>query len=188
MPNWCYNEITIRGDLKEVSRKFQDLKNNKELLLMETLIGTPDKVEEDWYEYNIKRFGTNSDIPFSKVELLEMSDYQIHFKCESAWSPIIPFLKTLTEIYEIEVCIFFSEPGCDFSGLCTLSDGQSTDIEYHSFLEGLYLYKNEEFWLQIEFDIKNGSFDEDDEFIDPFMNDEDLERLKLIIAAEKYNL
>ena len=190
MPNWCYNEITLTGDLKEVSRKFQDLKQNNELQLMETLIGVPEKVEEEWEDYNRERFGSKWDIPFSEVEIQELSDNQIQFICYSAFTPIIPFLVTLSAIYKINANIFYYEVGSDYSGFCVTSLGIYADHEYDNVLEGYYLHKPDEFWdyikSEIEIDCQND--EEDLESIYYYLTDKDLEKLKLMIATKKYNL
>ena len=82
-----------------------------------------------------------------------ISTGEISFFCETAWSPPIPFLQNLCEMYKVNANLFYSEGGVGFAGETTFTwnDGEldvyDDECEY---LEGIYKYSREEFWSEVE--------------------------------------
>ena len=101
---------------------------------------------------NIEWFGTKWDISYEEGSFTFTKD-EISFFCETAWSPPIPFLQNLCEMYKVNANLFYSEGGVGFSGETTFTwtDGEldvyDDECEY---LEGIYKYSREEFWSEVE--------------------------------------
>jgi hypothetical protein len=96
----------------------------------------------------------------------QYSDEEISLHPETAWSPPIGFCEMMVKEYKkIRIHIFYSEPGCDFSGETDIyldEDGIlcSDDTEY-SYTEGIYFLDKDMFWGEVESTIDN-YLDEDE--------------------------
>ncbi len=85
MPNWCYNHIVVKGetnDIKKISNIIENLKEEKDDQLFQSLIGLPEgidaeKYNDDWYDINVNWFGTKWDVGFDFAE--EINDDYILF-------------------------------------------------------------------------------------------------------------
>ena len=163
MPNWCNNNITISGDegtIRTLTAVLKSLKTSDEEQssdVFKSLIGLPQHMsdgdyKEKWYDTNIGWFGTKWDISYDEHAFTFTKD-EISFFCETAWSPPIPFLQNLCEMYKVNANLFYSEGGVGFSGETTFTwnDGEldvyDDECEY---LEGIYKYSREEFWSEVE--------------------------------------
>ena len=163
MPNWCNNNITISGDegtIRTLTAVLKSLKTSDEEQssdVFKALIGLPQHMsdgdyKEKWYDTNIEWFGTKWDISYEESSFTFTKD-EISFFCETAWSPPIPFLQNLCEMYKVNANLFYSEGGVGFSGETTFTwtDGEldvyDDECEY---LEGIYKYSREEFWSEVE--------------------------------------
>ena len=163
MPNWCNNNITISGDegtIRTLTAVLKSLKTDNEEQssdVFKSLIGLPQHMsdgdyKEKWYDTNIEWFGTKWDISYEESSFTFTKD-EISFFCETAWSPPIPFLQNLCEMYKVNANLFYSEGGVGFSGETTFTwnDGEldvyDDECEY---LEGIYKYSREEFWSEVE--------------------------------------
>ena len=194
MPNWCNNNITISGDegtirtltavLKNLKTDDDEQSNN----VFKALIGLPQHMsdgdyKEKWYDTNIEWFGTKWDISYSE-DMFNFSKNEISFSCETAWSPPIPFLQNLCEMYKVNANLFYSEGGVGFSGESTFNwvDGQLEVYDDEcGYLEGIYKYSREEFWSEVEYRA-DSILDEDQSLEDflgefEFVSDEDKEEL-----------
>ena len=165
MPNWCNNNIKIYGDegtirtltavLKSLKSADESEDNNN---VFRALIGIPQHMsegdyKEKWYDTNIEWFGTKWDISYSE-DLFTFSKDEINFSCETAWSPPIPFLQNLCEMYKVNAYLFYSEGGVGFAGETTFTwvdDELEVYDEECEYLEGLYKFSNEEFWSEVEY-------------------------------------
>lgn len=165
MPNWCNNSIKIYGDegtirtlaavLKSLKSADESEDNNN---VFRALIGIPPHMsegdyKEKWYDTNIEWFGTKWDISYSE-DLFTFSKDEINFSCETAWSPPIPFLQNLCEMYKVNAYLFYSEGGVGFAGQTEFNWVQG-ELEVYDeelgYLEGLYKFSNEEFWSEVEY-------------------------------------
>jgi hypothetical protein len=194
MPNWCNNNITISGDegtirtltavLKSIKTSDEEQSNN----VFQSLIGLPQHMsdgdyKEKWYDTNIEWFGTKWDISYSE-DMFNFSKNEISFSCETAWSPPIPFLQNLCEMYKVNANLFYSEGGVGFSGETTFNwvDGELEVYDDEcGFLEGIYKYSRDEFWSEVEYRA-DSILDEDQSLEDflgefEFVSDEDKEEL-----------
>ena len=190
MPNWCNNNITISGDegtIRTLTAVLKSLKTDDEEQssdVFKALIGLPQHMsdgdyKEKWYDTNIGWFGTKWDISYDE-HAFTFTKNEISFFCETAWSPPIPFLQNLCEMYKVNANLFYSEGGVGFSGETTFTwnDGEldvyDDECEY---LEGIYKYSREEFWSEVESRV-DSILDEDlslEDFISEFdfVSDED---------------
>jgi hypothetical protein len=194
MPNWCNNNITISGDegtirtltavLKNLKTDDDEQSNN----VFKALIGLPQHMsdgdyKEKWYDTNIEWFGTKWDISYSE-DMFTFTKSEISFFCETAWSPPIPFLQNLCEMYKVNANLFYSEGGVGFSGESTFNwvDGELEVYDDEcGYLEGIYKYSREEFWSEVEYRA-DSILDEDQSLEDflgefDFVSEEDKEEL-----------
>ena len=163
MPNWCNNNITINGDegtIRTLTAVLKSLKTDDEEQssdLFKSLIGLPQHMsdgdyKEKWYDTNIGWFGTKWDISYDEHAFTFTKD-EISFFCETAWSPPIPFLQHLCEMYKVNANLFYSEGGVGFSGETTFTWNEGELDVYDDecgYLEGIYKYSREEFWSEVE--------------------------------------
>ena len=163
MPNWCNNNITISGDegtIRTLTAVLKSLKTSDEEQssdVFKALIGLPQHMsdgdyKEKWYDTNIGWFGTKWDISYDEHAFTFTKD-EISFFCETAWSPPIPFLQNLCEMYKVNANLFYSEGGVGFAGETTFTwnDGELDVYDDEcGYLEGIYKYSREEFWSEVE--------------------------------------
>ena len=163
MPNWCNNNITISGDegtIRTLTAVLKSLKTDDEEQssdVFKSLIGLPQHMsdgdyKEKWYDTNIGWFGTKWDISYDEHAFTFTKD-EISFFCETAWSPPIPFLQHLCEMYKVNANLFYSEGGVGFSGETTFTWNEGELDVYDDecgYLEGIYKYSREEFWSEVE--------------------------------------
>ena len=164
MPNWCNNNITISGDegtIRTLTAVLKSLKSDDEEQssdVFKALIGLPPHMsdgdyKQKWYDTNIEWFGTKWDISYSE-DMFNFSKDEISFSCETAWSPPIPFLQHLCEMYKVNANLFYSEGGVGFAGESTFNwvDGELEVYDDEcGFLEGMYKFSKEEFWAEVEY-------------------------------------
>ena len=116
-----------------------------------------------------------------------ISTGEITFLCETAWSPPIPFLQNLCEMYKVNATLFYSEGGVGFAGESTFTwvDGELEAYDDEcGFLEGMYKFSKEEFWAEVEY-RSDCILDEEQSLEDflkefDFVTDEDKEKLTTI--------
>ena len=163
MPNWCNNNIRIFGDegtIRTLTAVLKSLKTDDEEQssdVFKSLIGLPQHMsdgdyKEKWYDTNIEWFGTKWDISYEESSFTFTKD-EISFFCETAWSPPIPFLQHLCEMYKVNAYLFYSEGGVGFAGQTEFNWVQG-ELEVYDqecgYLEGIYKFSNEEFWSEVE--------------------------------------
>jgi hypothetical protein len=122
------------NDIKKISNIIENLKKEKNDILFQSLIGLPEgidveKYNDDRYNINVNWFGTEWDVGFDFAE--EINDDYILFSGETAWSPPINFCIQLSRMYNVQVEMYFEEPGFDFCGKCWIdSEGGFTEEVY----------------------------------------------------------
>lgn len=157
MPNWCSNTITITGDKENICRikdMMDTIENKSESNLFQTLVGYPDHMtegeyQEKWYDTNVTNWGTKWDVSYDDA-CPQFSEEVIVLSPDTAWSPPIGFGTILAKLYQVDVELFYTEPGCDFCGktFCNKDgDVNEEDYEYH---EGLYYFDRDYFWDEME--------------------------------------
>jgi hypothetical protein len=188
MPNYCINEIKITGDNNKIIGITKKIKSSKNGLLFETLIGKhPKYTDENWYEKNCEWFGCKWDVIINECNI-EFGDDFIIINPQTAWSPPEPFCKTLSQKFNVNVEIFYFEPGMDFAGRSEFYNGDLIDeINYDDCQEGKYELNNERFWQDEECDyldedrLDGSTLDEYIEIYYSFLKESDVPRLKQIL-------
>jgi|LakMenE01Jun11ns_1017448.scaffolds.fasta_scaffold9655105_2 hypothetical protein len=207
MPNWCSNSITITGDKKTISgirRVIESIKKGEgeEPGVFATLVGREPHITEAqykggaWYDSNFNYWGTKWDVSYDDCNF-QYSDEEISLHPETAWSPPIGFCEMMVKEYKkIRIHIFYSEPGCDFSGETDIYLDEegilcSDDTEY-SYTEGIYFLDKDMFWSEVESTI-DSHLDEDnpktaEEFADDYFTYVDEEDKKEIMEMYEEQL
>jgi hypothetical protein len=147
MPNWCSNEITISGDVTRIVEALESIENKQENNVFKTLIDVPQ--DDDWYNTNLKYIGTKWDVSYYECDPQEF-DGGLVLMPNTAWSPPIEFGVNLAKKYGVEVEMYYYESGMDFCGKTYISsDGTYTEEDYE-YMEGLYHFDADYFWVEIE--------------------------------------
>ena len=159
MPNWCYNTIVVTGDKKSINTILTKLS----LLddrdgIMEELIGLGDidkqsyTTGDTWYNWNIGRFGTKWDVPKSdfmgnlQIDSDDEEDSGFTTSFDTAWSPPVPFLGTLSEIYNVSITLDAEEGGNDFYVRAVFNNGHIEELDEMTYDAGHYCYNEDYFW------------------------------------------
>lgn len=156
MPNWSYNKLEIVKRNNE--NGFERIKNivqtkkNTQCKLFDSLIGKrKDYTDDNWYDHNVKYYGTKWDVSYDEIKL-EAFDDTLHLEFLTAWWPPIHFIDKLCEIYEVDSTLVYSEPLVGFAGCYVVDECGSTD-DARTLLEGLYVYDKEQFWDEVNFQV-----------------------------------
>ena len=146
MPNWCSNEVTIRGP-KEILDKLEEMANKQELLgfiqpepdysvtpvpkacpeVAAMFAKTPEEREkalkneptirdDSWWDWRILNWGTKWEPVIDCDRLHDPEILRLVFS--SAWSPPVESYQAIMDKYEgVSVQALYFEPGCQFAGL-----------------------------------------------------------------------
>lgn len=164
MPNWCSNEITITGDVTEIVKALESIDNKEENNVFKTLIDVPQN--EDWYNTNIKYFGTKWDVSHEECDPQEF-DGGLVLTPNTAWSPPIEFGINLAKKYGVEIEMYYYEAGNDFCGKTYIKPDGTSIEEGYEYMEGLYNFEVDYFWVEIDSYIEYAK--EEEQSIDEFM-------------------
>lgn len=168
MPNWCSNDIKIYGNegtIKALTNVIKSLNvsvNGDKDNLFQSLIGLPDGMTEaeykkNWFNTNNDWFGTKWDVEVASDCFDFKKAGEILFFCETAWSPPIPFLVKMCEMYKLNAYIFYEEGGMGFSGetkMIWIDGVLSVEDNEYEYRKGIYLLSNEVFWANMDSDIE----------------------------------
>ncbi len=157
MPNWCSNTITISGNKENIRRikdMMESIENKSESNLFQTLVGYPDHMtegeyQEKWYDTNVTNWGTKWDVSYDD-SFPQYSDEEIVLSPDTAWSPPIGFGTILAKLYQVDVELYYTEPGCDFCGKTFCDKDGGVNEEDYNYLEGLFIFDQEYFWTEME--------------------------------------
>lgn len=157
MPNWCSNTITITGDKENICRikdMMDTIENKSESNLFQTLVGYPDHMtegeyQEKWYDTNVTNWGTKWDVSYDDA-CPQFSEEVIVLSPDTAWSPPIGFGTILAKLYQVDVELFYTEPGCDFCGKTFCNKDGDVNEEDYEYQEGLFYFDQEQFWSEME--------------------------------------
>jgi hypothetical protein len=178
MPNWCWNEITISGDVTKIVDALESIENKEENNVFKTLIDVPDA--EDWYNNNIQYFGTKWDVSHEECDPQEFDGGLVLTPC-TAWSPPIEFGINLAKKYGVEVEMYYHESGMDLCGKTYIKpDGTCTEDDY-GYMEGIYNFDWDYFWMEIEWYVENAKAEGQsvEEFLEEYdyLSEEDKQEL-----------
>jgi hypothetical protein len=186
------------NDIKKISNIIENFKEVDDAELFQSLIGLPeqtyiDKFNNNWNFINVKWFGTTQDVGFDFAK--EIKDDYILFAGYTAWSPPEEFCKKLSRLYNVQVEMYFEEPGYDFCGKCWIDYQIGCFAEVYGYQEGIYRFEGFQDWYEREwelmFDWLLDEINEEDtpdfqrtirEKI-PFLNDEEVEELSIELES-----
>ena len=134
MPNHCENDLTVTGDKKELSR-FKELakgacpfpfENEEQPLYCHQFIPAPKEAVEDYnnigYDWCIANWGSKWGA--YDVELQE-DEAELFYTFNSAWSPILPVVKKMAEMFpELTFDYRYYEGGMGFHGVLRIEKGK----------------------------------------------------------------
>lgn len=130
MPNWCSNTVTFKGKLKDLRKIKTLLKDNNTYFSFNKVNPLPPNASiEDVYEawgtkWNTQEAYIGEDIPTPSntekyfKELNNEEDptdkiYTLSYTFDTAWSPPIPVIETLSEKFpEVYIELYACEEGC----------------------------------------------------------------------------
>lgn len=164
MSEICENNIIITGKPENIDKLKSIIDNllenrpsseeNRNTFFYD-LIGLPSDIEDytqNSNEINKKVFGTKQDVDIDFI-LFMTYENKIEMILETAWTPPINFIKKLCEKYDVDAQMTYFELTDDLSGFYEcFSDGTEKNEEY-GYLEGLYHFKEDYFWDEVDFKI-----------------------------------
>lgn len=138
MPNWCFNNLIVEGDLNELkdfkSKTIKESDNGGLKFTMEELLPTPKNMLEDtgvmpaWYNWRVNNWGTKWDVDTHNIEENNGDSLQVSYN--TAWSPNEPFVKYASEKYpNLKFKLTFEEPGMNFCGILVCKNGEIVEAE-----------------------------------------------------------
>ncbi len=130
MPNWCSNVITLSGTgLEEFRKTLNTVNDAGELAVFsfKQIVYRPKEEDENWYEWNIKNWGTKWDV--SDGDFQDKGD-SIVINCDTAWSPPFAWAKQASiSIPDLIIVINYRESGVGFCGTFATLNGNSKNVE-----------------------------------------------------------
>lgn len=145
MPNWCENQLSIKGTKEQIAEFHKRYLPNG-IFSFQNIIPSPQTIEEcpedyivhneeeadkyhlywdptqpknwfNWYEWNCKCWGCKWDV--SGASVLQMDD-SIEINFDTPWSPPIPVIeKLIKDNPQLEIECDYFEPGMWFAGTIT---------------------------------------------------------------------
>lgn len=153
MPNWCDNQINIYGSEDAICNIVTAITDKEEwmqaLIPLEGRVWESLQKDERMFHPLITYYGSKWYVPKSDCYAFEIDLDHIYIHCDTAWSPITEFCQKVSARYGVDVEIQYSEPDNDFAGFKRYSNGILKDQADWSYMEGLYLLKEVEFWHEI---------------------------------------
>ena len=145
MPNWCNNNISISGPTDTIKQLWEDANQEGEAggllnamvpmpeALRDTVKGTGEELQEvwvdgcnNWYDWCVKNWSTKWDVSTEGLEFTDNGDgtATIEGWFDSAWSPPIgAYEKFCDSMDNCDLEASYHEPGMDFAGFWSKSDG-----------------------------------------------------------------
>lgn len=112
MPNYCCNNIIIRGSLKEFKEKLKIPFSFNDFITCPFAFNTDNR-----YNWVIDNWGVKWDVQ-NNSEINEMNDEYISILCETAWSPPIRWAKNCLKKYKgLSIEIGYCEMGQEYYGV-----------------------------------------------------------------------
>ena len=132
MPNWTECELIINSKdkiaLKDFIEKAENKKENS-LLSFNSLMPIPERQEEDWYDWNIKNWGTKWDLIPEETQRNKVNERTYKYYFDTAWAPPSKWLEKVGKLYPtINFKLKYDEPGMRFKGTSTSINGEYKDI------------------------------------------------------------
>lgn len=125
MPNWCENQLTIKGpkeDLDNITINYtQDPEGDANIIDMvldlNKIAPRPEGEDGNWYEWCIRNWGTKWNIENCGCSWHRNSNNEIHTEFNTAWAPCLEAIDKLAELFpKLKMIMKYCEPGCGFAG------------------------------------------------------------------------
>jgi hypothetical protein len=146
MPNWCDNNITIRGKAQDINAIYQQcLKDDVDLCeavkpipeaLRDTTSPAPEGSEQpvvdgvnNWYDWCVNNWGTKWDLCDAEYEYEDAGEGEatLQINCQTAWGPPCVIYDTLVD-KGFYVYATYHEGGMGFAGIW--EDGHDDHYNY----------------------------------------------------------
>jgi len=115
MPDYCSSSTVISGDSDAINfleKKIETIIADPTAPLFKGLLELEGLNPENWYEDNLKNFGTKWDVTGEDWEdrlYFQREGDTLHLFLETAWTPPLAFLRSLCKKYGVEAETRFSE-------------------------------------------------------------------------------
>ena len=176
MPNWCFNELEVKGDERELKdfvkrakekTEGTDLSLNSFLPMPEELLEfkSPPRREdgetEEQFRERVRRFVReyggedwydwaikNWGVKWDvEARILLEDKNKVLYRFESPWGPPIVAFESISRLYpRFRFKLFYFEPGMCFGGVATIRNGKIFD-DYHESEEAISWLKTYNFEL-----------------------------------------
>lgn len=137
MPNWCENDVLIRGSKHDVNEYIEKYTTDGSMDF-DKIVPMPKEYLDDerWYNWRVENWGTkwNIDKESGNWDFHGDDDVSIvEGTFETAWSPPMEALHKLSELCpNLEIELTFSEEGMQFQGKYIFSAGATEEVYYRT--------------------------------------------------------
>ena len=122
MPNWCENELLIKGKKNTIREFKKAAKGANGILDAESFIPMPESEKDNWYEWRIKHWGTKWNFTETKMHKVEEN---IEYSFNTAWSPPIKVVAAMAKRFpELHIELKFWEMGAAYQGTYKWKEGR----------------------------------------------------------------
>jgi len=156
MPNWCWNNLTVTGDEKQlqdfVEKSMSTYDDGTERFIFNGTHPMPedlnitkgtqtqDEKEQailnkakygytDWYDWHLGEWGTKWDACESYINNNDIHYFSVSF--DTAWAPPINWLINIAMDYpDLEFELEYEEPGMCFGGTFTIQGDDGQDAQW----------------------------------------------------------
>lgn len=141
MANYCYNNISIQGNKKEI-KEFNEVLTNLRQEFKNSGCDVYGKLKEDYLSENTELDNDGRWFDLEVHNDLE-ADEEIIISGDSAWSPCLNLFTQISAKYKsFKIRYEYEEMGCDFSGWADIQQGEISDNEF-TFWEGMIAINGE---------------------------------------------
>lgn len=137
MPNWCYNELNVIGEIADINKFVNDVKSDESPLSFEKLFPVPqeikntnaEKISYEHYEWCFYNWGTRSEADDQEVDFDEYevknNMHGVVYTFATAWSPPNEWLKYVAVLYPtLRFDLSYEEPLAGYEGHLIIDKGQ----------------------------------------------------------------
>lgn len=171
MANDCSNKVRITGkkeNLEKLYERFQmdEIKEKNALFVSNYgIMFESSKEVEEWGS----KWQTFNDISFDGQSTISIDG-------DSAWGPATGFWQKISEEFDVNIEVEYSEPGCNLGGEIAFESGEETRNEETTYWDFIYERENDYFWDEIsnrcEYSSLEEIIDELGELYDSLTDDE----------------
>lgn len=151
MPNWCENEIEIKGKKESIIELVKFIKSKECDFDFEKVVPFPEGVKpdsEEGYKFRMANWGTKWKLEGASVYTEEESQGEVaKIDFETAWGPSLGITLALSRKFpSLSFTHRFAESGEDFSGCSVFSGGIQIETKRGEYSE--YLWHEDDSWIE----------------------------------------